>query len=72
MWVKGHSGVAGNEMADGRVKDTVMRGQRMSEPSLATPAGIRQAYPLYHREPHLKWGRDELRGFTYLHTDRDR
>jgi len=37
-------------------------------PSLATPAGIRQAYPLYSRPPHMKWNREELRGLTYLHT----
>ena len=70
MWVKGHSGVEGNERADKRAKDTVRRGQWRSEPSLATPAGIRQEYPLYHRSPHLKWDRRELRGLTYLHTDR--
>jgi len=48
----------------------VMRGQWRSDPSLATPAGIRQAYPIYRREPHLKWGREEVRGLTYLYTDR--
>jgi len=66
--VKGHSG--GSEAANERAKNTLMRGRWMSEPSLATPAGIRQAYPLYHRVPHMKWPREELRGLTYLHTDR--
>jgi len=47
MWVKGHSGVKGNEQADERAKEWVMKGQWGSEPSLATPAGIRQAYPLF-------------------------
>ena len=70
LWVKGHSGVEGNEKADKRAKDTVMRAQWMSDPCPATPAGIRQAYPLFHRAPHLKWGREVLRGLTYLHTDK--
>ena len=69
-WVKGHSGVEGNERADRRAKGTVMRGQWNLEPSLVTPAGIRQAYPLFDRAPHLKWDRDALRGLSYLHTDR--
>jgi len=70
MWVKGHSGVEGNEKADERAKEWVMRGQWGSEPSTATPAGIRQAYPLFRREPHMKWNRKELRGLTYLHMDK--
>ena len=40
-WVKRHSGVEGNEQADRRAKDTVMKGEWMPEPSLVTPAGIR-------------------------------
>ena len=47
-----------------------MEGIWNSDQRLATPAGIRQAYPLYSKEPHLKWDRDELRGLTYLHTDK--
>jgi len=69
-WVKGHSGVEGNELADRRAKDWVSKGRWESAPSRATPAGIRQAYPLYRREMHMKWNRVELRGLTYLHTDR--
>jgi len=69
-WVKGHSGVEGNELADKRAKEKVMEGIWNSDPSLATPAGIRQAYPLYSREPHLKWDTEELRGLTYLYTDK--
>lgn len=60
----------GSEEADRRAKDTVMRGQWMWEPSLATPAGIRQAYPLLYRAAHPKWDRNELRGLTYLHADK--
>jgi len=39
-----------------------------SQPS--NTAGIRQAYPLFNKEQHMKWNRDELRGLTYLHTDK--
>ena len=70
MWVKGHSGVEGNERVDKRAKEWVMKGQWESEPSIATPAGIRQAYPLFRREPDMKWNRPELKGLSYLHTDR--
>jgi len=69
-WVKGHSGVEGNEEADKRAKEGVEKGVWRSDPSLATPAGIRQAYPLFQKKRHIKWDRDEVRGLTYLHTDK--
>jgi len=69
-WVKGHSGVEGNERADERAREEVERGVWRSDPSLATPAGIRQAYPLFQKKKHMKWDRDEVRGLTYLHTDK--
>jgi len=70
MWVKGHSGVEGNEMADTRAKREVEWGQRMHLPDIVTPAGIRQAFRLYNRTPeHLKWSRWAVRGLTYMVTD---
>ena len=47
MRVRGHSGVKGNEQADRRAGTAAVAGQMMLEPSIATPAGIRQAYPLF-------------------------
>ena len=64
-WVKGHSGVEGNERADERAREGVEKGVWRSDPSLATPAGIRQAYQLFQKKRHMKWDRDEVRGLTY-------
>jgi len=62
MWVKGHDGVEGNEMADARAKREVEMGERMHWPDIVTPAGIRQAYPLHSRAPaHMRWSRQVIR-----------
>jgi len=68
-WVKGHSGVEGNEQAGRRAQEGVAKGVWKSDPSLATPAGIRQMYQLFQKK-HMKWDRDEVRGLTYLHMDK--
>ena len=60
----------GQRASDTRAITAAIWGQMMSEPSLVTPAGIRQTYPLFEKAPHLKWDRDALRGLMYLHTDR--
>ncbi|RPB29655.1 hypothetical protein L211DRAFT_32240 [Terfezia boudieri ATCC MYA-4762] len=70
MWVKSHNVTRGNEQADARAKRITIIGRLMSKPSMTTPAGIRQAYPLHTRTPQTKWDRDTLRGLMYLHTDR--
>jgi len=41
----GNSGVVGNKWADKRTKDPGMRGLRMSQPGLATPAAIKHLTP---------------------------
>jgi len=71
MWVKGHDGVDGNEMADKRAKREVEWGERMHKPDIVTPAGIRQAYRLHGGAPaHINWSRWALRGLTYMVTDK--
>jgi len=71
MWVKGHDGTEGNEMADMRAKREVRRGRRMHKPDVATPAGIRQAYRIHGKTPaHLSWSRWAIRGLTYMVTDK--
>ena len=43
-WVKGHSGVVGNELADYRAKEGAITGKSLNERSIATPAGIKQVF----------------------------
>ncbi|KAF8416304.1 hypothetical protein EV426DRAFT_700104 [Tirmania nivea] len=44
MWVKGHSGVEGNERADRKAKKVAWVGKTMLRPDIITPAGIRQTF----------------------------
>jgi len=66
---RGHRGIAGNEAADGMARKTGWVGAWMSQPEIATPAGIQQAFPLYSRPAHPKWDREALWGLVYI-TDR--
>ena len=71
MWVKGHSGVEGNEEADKRAKREVEMGQRSQKPMIATPAGIKQQFPIYPKAPaHLRWRPRALKGLVYMVTDK--
>ena len=68
MWVKGHSGVEGDEDADFKARETVWVGQRMHLPSIATPAGTRENFPLWKKSSILKWDRISIRGLSYVIT----
>jgi len=57
MWVRGHTGKEGNEMADTKAKMGVWIGERMHKPDSVTLAGIRQAYSLHDKAPKHLGGR---------------
>jgi len=65
MWVKGHNGTKGNEEADKTAGRTAEMGWRLMEKNIATPAGIKQEFPIYPKAPsHLKWSRQAIRGLV--------
>jgi len=71
MWVRGHKGVTGNEEADMRARGEVKMGRRMQKTVVATPAGIKQEFPVYPKAPaHLKWSPNVLKGLVYMVTDK--
>ena len=73
MWVKGHQGTEENEKADESARIEVEMGQRMLMPDIATPAGIRQAYPTQSKAPAhamVPPSRRAIRGLTYMMTDK--
>jgi len=45
------------------------RRDKLSQPEIATPAGIWEAFPLYIRSAQVKWDREVLRGLVYITTD---
>lgn len=62
--------VEGNEEADSRARRSAWLDRRTAQPEIATPAGIRQAFPIHSRPRWLKWDRQSLKGLTYIVTDR--
>ena len=69
-WVRGHSGVRGNEEADARARRAGWMGSAMQQPEIAIPAGIRHHHPIMSKTAQMKWDREAVRGLTYMHTDK--
>ena len=70
MWVRGHAGVKGNEIADSNARIRAYGGRVMHQPNVLTPAGIRHNHRNHCKGAHLKWTRKQLRGLTFIITDR--
>jgi len=71
MWVRGHTGVQGNEEADKRAKAEVAAGEWQNAAGIATPRGIKQDFPLYPKaSAHISWTAAALRGLVYMVTDK--
>ena len=70
-WVKGHSGVKGNELADLRAKKEAWMGARRGDKPIATAGGIRHKFrATWNTEQVKNWDREALKGHTYIYTDR--
>jgi len=65
MWVKGHNKVEGNEKADRTARRAVKKGKRAQETVIATPAGIKQEFPIYPKAPaHMTWSPMAVKGLV--------
>ena len=65
-WVKGHSGVMGNELADLRAKREVWEGVKRGEKNIATAGGIRHEFRVTWRTRQVhEWDSDALKAHTY-------
>lgn len=69
--VKANSSVAGNEIADYKVKEAVAIGSLTHQQQTATTAGIRQELFLNRTSRQVKnWNRNAWKDLTYIVTDR--
>ena len=58
MWVRGHSGVAGSELADYKAKEGVALGRGLGHRETSTPAGARHKFRISWKTPWtMKWDR---------------
>ena len=70
MWVKGHSGVKGNEDADRKANLKAYGSKVVGRADVITPAGIRQDFPIHTKPKHPRWTRKALKGLVYITIDR--
>ena len=70
MWVKGHAEVEVNEAADRGAKIRAYGGRVVHRVSVLTSSGIRHDHRIHLKPPHFKWSRKQLKGLTYIVTDR--
>ena len=70
MWIQGHAGTESNEKADRRAKIRAYGGRVMNEVNQITPAGIRYDHRIHSKGDHLNWTTKQLRGLTFITTDR--
>ena len=71
MWVKGHSAVVGNELADYKAKEEMAVGRAIGYRGVCAPAGIRHKFRISWRTKWVaEWDRQALEGLSYICTDR--
>ena len=69
MWVLGHAGTNGNEVADRKAKLRVYGGRVIDEPNVLTLAGTRHEHRIHSKGAYLNWTRKQLRALTFIITD---
>ena len=63
--LQGHQGEKGNEEADMRARMEINVGWRSQKTVIATPAGIKQEFPIYPKAPaYPKWSSRAVKGLV--------